>query len=292
VIGRRAGLDRKDNAMSDDDLPTAAVDAFYGPQYRRFGTDAAAEIRREVYGIDLGQQGWRGAEEQAGLVTSLRLSEGCRLLDIACGSAGPSLDLVQRIGCHLTAVDAEEVAIAQAKADALSRGLGESVTAISLDCNPPLPYPEKAFDAIACIDAILHLTGRFTVLADWQRLLRPGGRLVFTDAAVITGEVTKEELDVRASQGAFTMVPPGVNERAVKAAGLRLLSVTDTTAEMTAIASRWIEARNKRRAVLEASEGAAFFNRRQLFLATVARLASSGRLSRFVYVAEKPELVP
>ena len=51
--------------MSDDDLPTAAADAFYGPQYGRFGTDEAAEIRREVYGIDLGQQGWRGAEEQA-----------------------------------------------------------------------------------------------------------------------------------------------------------------------------------------------------------------------------------
>ncbi len=278
--------------MSDDDLPTAAADAFYGPQYGRFGTDEAAEIRREVYGIDLGQQGWRGAEEQAALVMSLRLSEGSRLLDIACGSAGPSLDLVHRARCHLTAIDAEEAAIAQAKADAVSRGLGESVTAISLDCNPPLPYSEDSFDAIACIDAILHLTGRFTVLSDWARVLRPGGRLVFTDAAVITGEVTKEELDVRASQGAFTMVPPGVNERAVKAAGLRLLSVTDTTAEMAAIASRWIEARDKRRAALEASEGAAFFNRRRLFLASVAHLASSGRLSRFVYVAEKPGLVP
>ena len=84
--------------MSDNDLPTTAHSAFYGPQYARFATAAAAEIRCEVYGTDLGQQGWRGADEQAGLVTSLRLSEQSHLLDIACGSAGPSLDLVVRVG--------------------------------------------------------------------------------------------------------------------------------------------------------------------------------------------------
>jgi SAM-dependent methyltransferase len=277
--------------MSDDNSQTAP-EAFYGPQYARFATAAAAEIRREVYGIDLGQQGWRGAEEQAGLGASLGLSEGAHLLDVACGSAGPSLDIVERVGCRLTAIDVEEAAVIQATKDALSRGLRASVTAISIDCSPPLPFPEGAFDAIACIDAILHLTGRFAVLADWGRLLRPGGRLVFTDAAVITGEVTKEELDIRASQGAFTMVPPGVNERAVEAAGLRILNVADTTAEMATIASRWIEARDKRRAILEACEGVLFFERRQLFLATVARLAADGRVSRFIYVAEKPELAP
>jgi SAM-dependent methyltransferase len=292
AIGRGADLDWKVNAMSDNDLPTTALGAFYGPQYARFATAAAAEIRCEVYGTDLGQQGWRSAEEQTGLVMSLCLSEQSHLLDIACGSAGPSLDLVERVGCRLTAVDVEEAAIAQATADAVSRGLSEAVTAITLDCNPPLPFSEGTFDAVACVDAVLHLSGRFSVLADWGRLLRRGGRLVFTDAAVITGEVTKEELDVRASQGAFTMVPPGVNEHAVRAAGLRLVSVTDTTAEMAAIASRWIEARNKRRAILEGAEGLMFFERRQRFLATVADLASSGRVSRFIYVAEKPELIP
>ena len=30
---------------------------FYGPQYARFDSDLAAELRREVYGEDIGQQG-------------------------------------------------------------------------------------------------------------------------------------------------------------------------------------------------------------------------------------------
>src|SRR5262245_14464310 len=116
--------------MSDDDCETSPA-AFYGPQYARFASTIAAELRREVYGTDLGQQGWRGAAEQAGLVASLCLSKSSHLLDVACGSAGPSLDLVERVGCRLTAVDVEEAAVSQATKDAASRGLQDSVKAIS-----------------------------------------------------------------------------------------------------------------------------------------------------------------
>ena len=38
---------------------------FYSAQYARFGSDIAVEIRREVYGEDQGQQGWRTLDEQA-----------------------------------------------------------------------------------------------------------------------------------------------------------------------------------------------------------------------------------
>jgi len=37
---------------------------FYSAQYSRFGSLLAAEIRREAYGQDLGQQGWRTLDEQ------------------------------------------------------------------------------------------------------------------------------------------------------------------------------------------------------------------------------------
>ena len=40
---------------------------------------------------------------------------------------------------------------------------------------------------------------------------------------------------------------------------------------------------------LEREEGADWFVRRQRFLATTAELAASRRLSRFLYLAEKPE---
>jgi ubiquinone/menaquinone biosynthesis C-methylase UbiE len=37
------------------------------------------------------------------------------------------------------------------------------------------------------------------VLRDWYRVLRPGGRALFTDAMVVTGMVSSEELATRSS---------------------------------------------------------------------------------------------
>ena len=67
---------------------------FYGPQYARFDSALAAELRREVYGADIGQQGWRTAAEQAEIADLLRPGPDGRVLDVACGAGGPSLALV------------------------------------------------------------------------------------------------------------------------------------------------------------------------------------------------------
>ena len=40
---------------------------FYANQYAHFASEVAVKIRREVYGEDLGQQGWRTLEEQAAI---------------------------------------------------------------------------------------------------------------------------------------------------------------------------------------------------------------------------------
>ena len=77
---------------------------FYASQYSRFESEAAAEIRREVYGEDLGQQGWRSLDEQALIADLIRESSFCEVLDIGCGSGGPSLALVQQTKCRLTGV--------------------------------------------------------------------------------------------------------------------------------------------------------------------------------------------
>ena len=260
---------------------------FYGPQYARFDSDLATALRREVYGEDIGQQGWRSAAEQAEIADLLRLSPDRHVLDVACGAGGPSVALIERTGYRLTGLDAEAAGIAQAQAQATKRGLALRATFAALDCGGPLPFPDGAFDAVVCIDAICHLPDRFATLAEWARLLRRGGRLLFSDPVVVTGEVAKSALDIRAATGFFLFVPPGLNEAAIEAAGLTLLRRDDRTSAIAEIAARWHAARARLATDLEPEEGTPWFEQRQRFLATTAELASSGQLSRFLYLAEK-----
>jgi SAM-dependent methyltransferase len=260
---------------------------FYGPQYARFASDIASELRREVYGEDIGQQGWRTASEQAEIANLLEAGPKTSVLDVACGAGGPSLALVERTGCRLTGLDAEAAGIAHAEATAARRGLGDRARFSVLDCGGPLPFEEASFEAILCIDAICHLPDRLGTLAEWARLLRPGGRLVFSDPAVVSGPVTRDEIAIRAAAGFFLFVPLGLNERAIESAGLTLLSCEDRTEATAEIASRWHAARLGRAAELQREEGIDWFDVRQRFLATTADLAATRRLSRLFYIAVK-----
>jgi hypothetical protein len=61
----------------------------------------------------------------------------------------------------------------------------------------------------------------------------------------------------------------------------------DRTQATAAIAARWHDARERRAFELQKEEGQEWFARRQRFLAMTGELAATGRLSRFLYVAER-----
>src|SRR5262249_5743137 len=143
------------------------------------------------------------------------------------------------------------------------------------------------FDAVLCVDAVSHLPDRTGTLRDWTRLLRYKGRIVFTDVAVVTGEISKDELDMRAASGFFLFVPPGLNEQAIKTAGITFLRWEDRTAAMAEIGARMCSARLRHASALKQEEGADGFQKRQELYAIATELAKSRRLSRFLYVAEK-----
>lgn len=263
--------------------------AFYDATYGRFQESLYAEIRRETWGEDIGQNSWMTAAEQDGFIGRLGLGGGRRLLDVACGSGGPTLRIAERTGASVVGVDIHADGVAAARRQAASRGLSGSASFEVVDAGgPPLPLADGSFDAVMCIDAINHLPNRPRVLADWARLLRPGGRLLFTDPIVVTGPLSGEEIAVRGSVGFFLFVAPDTNDRMLAEAGLRVETREDVTAAMASTAARWWEARRRREAELRRIEGDATFEGQQRFFEVAARIAREGRLSRFAYVASKP----
>lgn len=260
---------------------------FYRAHYGRFGGDLAAVIRHETYGEDFGQTSWHTAAEQAEVAALLELGPGMHLLDVGCGSGGPALALAQRTGCSVTGLDVEPAGIAQAETQAKAHGLGDRAAFRVADCTARLPLEDGAVDAVLCIDAINHLPDRSATLREWARVLRPGGRLLFTDPVVITGPVAKAELDARAGVGFFLFVPPGYDEAVIEAAGLPLLRREDRTSATAEVAARWHAACARHAEALRQQEGEDWFRERQTFLEVTAALAASRRLSRILFLAER-----
>jgi len=267
----------------------SAASGHYDANYGNFQTELYAQIRREAFGDDIGQSSWLTADEQDKFNGWLNLAPGKNLLDIACGSGGPVLRIAERTGCSVVGVDVHEQAIAIATANSLAsqRGLTGRAQFRVADAAAPLPFPEASFDAIACIDAINHLPNRPRVIADWARLLQPGGRLLFTDPITVTGPLTNDEIAVRGSIGFFLFVPRDYDERVISQSGLCLLVCEDVTKNMAELAERRGTARAAREAALREIEGDQVYEGQQEFFAVASRIAREGRLSRFVYVAEK-----
>ena len=272
-----------------DPTPKSKGDAagtYYDANYGNFETELYSEIRRESFGDDIGQNSWLTAEEQDLFLGWLDLSAGKTLLDVACGSGGPALRIAASTGCSLVGIDLHEQAIATAKSLASQRNLKERAEFCVVNASEQLPFPSARFDVITCIDAINHLPNRPLVIAEWARLLKPGGRLLFTDPATVTGPLTNEEIAVRSSAGFFLFVPEGHDRDVIAQCGLRLLVSKDVTANMAAVAEKRRAARESRSTAVRQVEGDRSFEAQQSFLAMTARLAEERRLSRFAYLSE------
>jgi SAM-dependent methyltransferase len=259
----------------------------YAAQYRDFAADIYAEFRRAAFGQDVGQNSWLRVDELERFAGQLQLGPSSRLLDVGCGSGGPALHLVRLTGCQVVGVELYDEAVASGNRGAHEAGLEDQATFVQADAGQALPFEDGGFDAIVCIDAINHLPDRAGVLVDWARLLRPGGRLLFTDPVIITGIISSEELAIRTSIGYFLFVPQGENERLLAAAGLHVLAVQDGTSDLAVVARRRCDARFERELALRRIEGDETFEGRQAFFDMVARLARERRLGRFAYLAER-----
>ena len=227
----------------------------YDSTYGHFHEDVLALVRAETYGTDIGQSGWSTVEEYAEFIDWLGLTPDHHVLDVGCGSGGPALHLARLTGARVTGIDINADGIATATRQAADSGLVDRATFRVVDVDAALPFDADTFDAIISMDAMCHMPLRAHVLEQWRRVLKPGGRAVFTDPVVVTGPVSSAEIAVRSSIGRFLFVPPGANEQFIVSAGLRLVRAADLSVQGAGMARRWHAARAAHREALIALEG-------------------------------------
>jgi cyclopropane fatty-acyl-phospholipid synthase-like methyltransferase len=260
---------------------------FYNSTYDNFRAAIAAEIRREMVDEDIGQSGWLTADEYRRCFEWLHLNADSHVLEVASGSGGPALFMAKTTGCRITAVDINESGVATANALAREQNMSDRVQFQPADASLPMPFEAGKFDAVVCIDAIIHLAGRLEVLKDWNRVLKAGGYVLFTDPTTVTGLLTKEEIAIRSSIGYFLFAPPDEDARLLDEAGFDLIVREDGTENVAQTSGRWHAAREKRKDDLIQIEGEATYTGTQRFLAVAHKISSERRLSRFLFVARK-----
>ena len=258
----------------------------YNSTYGNFEEQVLAEIRRETYGEDIGQNSWITIDEYDTFYSWLNLSAGDHVLEIASGSGGPALYLAMKFKCRITGLDINEEGIKTASQSAVNANIADAQFQLA-NVDERLRFNDEFFDAVMCMDSMNHFRDRLSYFREWHRVLKTGRRTLFTDPVVITGPVSNEELAARSNIGFFLFVPLETTENFIREAGFKLIRREDVTGNIELTSGRWHASRQKHREDLIKIEGEERFEGLQNFFATVHKLTSERRLSRFVFLAEK-----
>lgn len=169
--------------MSDPDsgLVEAGYDAVYS------GMPASPTLRRlwreHAAGLDFPDEfahiSFVTIAQLRRMADELHLSSGNMLVDLGCGMAGPALWMARETGARLTGVDLSAVAIAQATARAAALGLANDASFV-VGAFAATGLPSDFADGITSEDALQYAPDKRSAFAEAARIMRPGGRFVFT----------------------------------------------------------------------------------------------------------------
>jgi len=101
------------------------------------------------------------------------------LLDVGCGRGGPGLWIARELGVPLVGVDIIAEAVADAADRAVAFGLG-SRASFYVASATDTGLPAAGFDGVVSVDALWMVHDKSAAFRELARVLRPGGRLVFT----------------------------------------------------------------------------------------------------------------
>ncbi|HEX4972588.1 MAG TPA: class I SAM-dependent methyltransferase, partial [Steroidobacteraceae bacterium] len=155
---------------------TQRVDLF-DSTYGHFTEDVLAAVRRETFGLDIGQNSWLTVEEYDRFIAWLKLQPEQHVLEVASGSGGPALYLADRASCHVTGIDSNEHGVGEATRAAFQSHHSQRISFRVADATAPLPFANNTFDALVCIDSMNHFPDRLRVFQEWSASYSPADAL-------------------------------------------------------------------------------------------------------------------
>lgn len=138
----------------------------------------AAVAASDLYPFD--QDHYGGLEANAALAARAGLAPGAVVLDMCAGLGGPARWLASERGCRVVGLELNGGRAAGAARLNRLVGLEGAVSFVRGDV-VRVPFRAGTFDAVWSQEAFLHVADKPALLACARRVLRPSGRLAFTD---------------------------------------------------------------------------------------------------------------
>ena len=166
---------------STRDEATHRVREFYdGPADTIYKTTWGENLHLAVPRGD-GESGRDAAEHTTELMAAQSgLNADARVLDLGCGYGGPARFLASRFGCRVSGLNLSRVEIEEAQRLTRETQHAKLVNFDEGDFHE-LPYPDASFEVVWSQDSLMYGASKSTILAETLRVLKPGGRMVFTD---------------------------------------------------------------------------------------------------------------
>lgn len=161
--------------MTAEPTPSAANEmlAFYERFYSAIANSRAySQFCARVFGRDFGQHGFADLDQLDALLDRLGVGPGDFVLDLGCGNGAMDAYFAERTGAHVTGIDIDAGAIAQAKS--LARARPDRLAFYVADI-ANLPFQPAAFDVLIAIDS-LYFSDLDATIAGMKIVSKPRSR--------------------------------------------------------------------------------------------------------------------
>ena len=146
----------------------------------------------DLYPHDQDHYGGLSANDALAERASIRRDE--HVADFCAGLGGPARYWSRRFGAEVTGIDLNPARVRGAAELTALVGLESRVRIIEGDVTRT-GLPSESFDVVVSQEAFLHVPDTAAALAEAFRLLRPGGRLAFSDW-IVHRPLSSEEADI------------------------------------------------------------------------------------------------
>jgi ubiquinone/menaquinone biosynthesis C-methylase UbiE len=169
----------------------------------------------------------------------LDLPAGSRVLDAGCGMGDVARAMATRFDLDVTGIDILDFNLAEARLRSEAAGLAATTRFFECDYHDLSQFESGSFDGVYTMETFVHSSDPERVLAEFNRVLRPGGRLVMFEYSRTPEEQLSPAARVAfkavcefAAMPAWYRLNHGDLEGLIESASFKVESVEDVTAHM------------------------------------------------------------